>query len=134
MSVMEKKKKPKKKRLMKQDLGKPTKNFICIICPTCCELETDGSGVVGARCPKGEEFARQEWISPLRTLTTTVPAETPQGVRMVPVKSADPVPLSEIPAIMRRIKTLRLHETPPIGARIAVAPVSEPLVLIVTGE
>lgn len=128
------KKEKKRKRLTKQDLGKPTKSYTCIVCPTCCELETDGSGVVGARCPKGEEFARQEWISPLRTITTTVAAKTPQGLRMVPVKSAAPVPLAEMPVLMKQIKALSLSEAPPIGSRIPIRSGTESLDLIVTGE
>ena len=136
IGAMEKRKrqKPKKKRLTKQDLGKPTKSYTCIICPNCCELETDGSRVVGALCPKGKEFACQESVSPVRVITTTVPAHTPQGLKRVPVKSAVPVPLSEIPVLMKQIKALSLSEAPPIGSRIPIGSGTESLDLIVTGE
>lgn len=133
---MEKKKrlKPRKKRSPNRDLQKPTKLFTCIVCPNCCELETDGSGVVGALCPKGEDFARQEWVNPLRVITTTVPAHTPRGVKRVPVKSAVAVPLAEIPRLMKRIRAVHLAEAPPIGSRVPVDNGTEPLDLIVTGE
>ncbi|MEW6663786.1 MAG: DUF1667 domain-containing protein [Thermodesulfobacteriota bacterium] len=133
---MEKRKRQKhgKERLTKQDLGKPTKRYTCIVCPNCCELETDGSRVVGALCPKGEEFACQEWVSPRRVITTTVPARTPSGPRRVPVKSAVPVPLSEVPVLMRQIKALRLPEVPPIGSGIPIRSGTDSLDLVVTGD
>lgn len=113
---------------------KKRKKFICIICPKCCELETDGSEVSGARCKKGEEFARQEVILPLRVITTTIRYETKEGIQMVPVKTASPVPLSQITGIMQHIKQVQLSEIPPIGSRITVSGTSEPIDLIVTGE
>jgi CxxC motif-containing protein len=109
------------------------RRFICIICPNCCELETDGTVVIGSRCPKGEAFARQEMVMPLRVITTTVRCETSKGVRMLPVKTACPVPLSRVPEIMEQIKSLRLSEVPPIGSRIEAGSAAEPVELIVTG-
>jgi len=110
------------------------KKFICIICPKCCELETDGSEVSGARCKKGEEFARQEVILPLRVITTTIRYETKEGIKMVPVKTASPVPLSKITGIMQHIKQVQLSEVPTIGSAITVTENSEPIELIITGE
>jgi CxxC motif-containing protein len=127
--------KRKSKRKAEKPLDKDkVRRFICIVCPACCELETDGSEVNGSRCPKGESFARQEIVMPLRVITTTVRCETPKGVRMLPVKTACPVPLSRVPAIMRQIKSLRLSETPPIGSHIDAGSSAEPVELIVTGE
>jgi len=110
------------------------KKFICIICPKCCELETDGSEVSGARCKKGEEFARQEVILPLRVITTTIRCETKEGIKIIPVKTASPVPLSHIPGIMQHIKKFRLSEIPNIGSQITLTKTSEPIELIITGE
>lgn len=110
------------------------KKFVCIICPQCCELETDGSEVVGARCKKGEEFARQEAILPLRVITTTIRYKKNGPEKMIPVKTACPVPLPRIHDIMRQIKQVRLSEVPAIGSRITVADDSDSLELLVTGE
>jgi CxxC motif-containing protein len=110
------------------------KKFICIICPKCCELEIDGSEVSGARCKKGEEFARQEVILPLRVITTTIRCETKEGTKIIPVKTASPVPLSQITGIMQHIKRVRLSEVPTIGSAITVTENSEPIELIITGE
>ena len=110
------------------------KHFPCIVCPACCELETDGAEVNGARCPKGEGFALQEIITPLRVLTTTVRCETPAGIRMLPVKTAIPVPLHQISSMVREIKMLRVSGVPAIGSTISIKFSGESIVLLVTGE
>ncbi len=107
--------------------------YTCILCPNCCELLTDGHDVTGARCDKGEGFARQEAIMPLRVLTTTVRCETPHGVKMLPVKTTSAVPLARFPEIMKLIRTLRLSEIPPIGTRLPLEGPSESLEIRVTG-
>jgi CxxC motif-containing protein len=129
-------KKPKKKRKEKPRVvfSGPTKHYICITCPNCCPLETDGIQVAGALCEKGQAFACQEWILPRRVLTTTVRVETKKGTHILPVKTAAPVPLSRLQAVMKAIKALRLGEVPPLGSRITVIEGPEPLDIIVTGE
>jgi CxxC motif-containing protein len=113
---------------------KSTKKFICIICPKCCELDTDGTEVKGAKCRRGKEFALQEAIQPLRVITTTVRYETDEGRKMIPVKTACPVPLEDIPQIMDHVKGIRISEIPPLGSRINVRGCAKPIKLIVTGE
>ncbi|MFH0786822.1 MAG: DUF1667 domain-containing protein [Pseudomonadota bacterium] len=124
----------KKKKKDKVVFSGPTKKYVCLTCPKGCALETDGTQVAGERCEKGQAFACQEWIEPLRVLTTTVPWETEAGGRIVPVKTASPVPLSRLSMIMKAIKTLRLPEAPSIGTRIVVPGLPEPLEIILTGE
>ena len=108
--------------------------YTCIVCPACCDLETDGVEVNGARCPKGEAFARQEMIAPLRVITTTVRCETPKGIRMLPVKTSYPVPIALIPDVMKQIKALRLSEIPDIGTQLTTGSSPEPVEWVVTGE
>lgn len=127
-------KKPKRKKEAKPLNGDKAKRFTCIVCPACCELETDGVEVNGARCPKGEAFALQEMVAPLRVITTTVRSETSKGVRMIPVKTACPVPLALIPEVMKQVKVLRPAEIPVIGTRFTTGSSSEPVEWIVTGE
>jgi len=110
------------------------KRYTCIVCPACCDLETDGVDVDGARCPKGEAFALQEMVAPLRVITTTVRCETSKGVRMVPVKTACPVPLALISQVMKQVKALRLSEIPPIGTLLKTGSSSESVEWVVTGE
>jgi CxxC motif-containing protein len=130
----EKKAKTKRKKEPKPLNKDKAKRFTCIVCPACCELETDGVEVNGARCPKGEAFARQEMIAPLRVITTTVRSETSKGVRMIPVKTACPVSLALIPEVMKQVKALRLSEIPVIGTRFTTGSPSESVEWIVTGE
>jgi|GEM_PF-1086243 CxxC motif-containing protein len=128
-------KKPKTKRKTEKPLDRDkAKRYTCIVCPACCDLETDGTDVNGARCPKGEAFARQEMIAPLRVITTTVRYETPKGARMLPVKTSCPVPLALIPAVMKQIKALSLSEIPDIGTRLTTGSSAEPVEWVVTGE
>ncbi len=128
------KKAPKRKRPKEISFTRPTRHFVCIVCPNCCKLETDGTQVAGALCRKGEDFACQEWIAPLRVLTTTLRVETQQGIRMLPVKTSQPVPLARVPEIMKEVRALRLGGLPSIGTRIHMENLSPPLELIVTGE
>jgi CxxC motif-containing protein len=127
-------KKTRRKKEQKPLNKDKAKRYTCIVCPTCCDLETDGVDVNGARCPKGEAFARQEMVSPLRVITTTVRCETPKGVRMVPVKTACAVPLALIPEVMKQVKALRLSEIPAIGTVLKTGSSSEPVEWVVTGE
>jgi len=117
-----------------RDLTVQLKHYICIVCPKCCELETDGTEVTGAGCKRGEKFARQEVVLPLRVITTTVRFNSKKQTRIIPVKTASPVPLENIPSIMGRIKGLQLKEVPPIGSRIKVDGDQDPIELIITGE
>jgi CxxC motif-containing protein len=129
------KKKTKGPRKAEKPLNKEkAKRYTCIVCPVCCELETDGAEVNGARCSKGEDFARQEMIMPLRVLTTTVRCDAPTGTKMLPVKTANPVPLHEISTIVRGIKALRVSGIPAIGSTISLEFSGQPIMLLVTGE
>ena len=127
---------PKKRReKAEKPLDKAkTRKFTCLVCPTCCELETDGSNVNGALCPRGEAFALQEVVMPMRVITTTVPCETADGRRMVPVKTTGPVPLASIFEIMKEIKALHLREIPEIGTTLRTNSAENPVELVVTGE
>jgi CxxC motif-containing protein len=115
-------------------LQEPRKQCICIVCPNCCTLETDGKNVIGAGCERGEAFALQEWIEPLRVLTTTIRCETEKGIKILPVKTATSVSVSRMPAIIKGIRRLHISEVPSIGSKITVANLPEPLDIIVTGE
>jgi CxxC motif-containing protein len=127
-------KKTKRKKEPKPLNKDKAKRYTCIVCPACCDLETDGTDVNGARCPKGEAFARQEVIMPLRLITTTVRCEISTGTKLLPVKTSFPVPLSRVPEMMRQIKALRLSEIPDIGSKITAGPPEDPIELIITGQ
>ena len=90
-------------RLSEPAKGLPDPDAVnCILCPNGCRLryETDGS-ISGGRCHRGEEYARQERTSPMRTLTLTVRTETG---RLIPVRTAEPIPRA---CLMEAVKILQ---------------------------
>ena len=53
------------------------KRITCIICPQGCDITVDGDGdtihsMTGHECKRGETYARDEFIHPLRILTSSV--------------------------------------------------------------
>ena len=61
-----------------------TQELICITCPIGCHLVVErGSGdelaVGGNRCPRGAAYAREELLTPKRTVTATCRARTSHG-------------------------------------------------------
>lgn len=85
---------------MKQEI------ITCINCPVGCRmtvtLEGDNvTNVEGNACKRGETYARQECVAPMRVITAAAPV---QG-RDVPVsvKTAAPVPKEKIAACMKAI-------------------------------
>lgn len=80
----------------------------CILCPNGCELKllkaenTDLYKVVGNKCPKGENFAIDEYIAPKRMVTSTVKTIYKNRPRL-PVKTAQPIPKDAIFQVMNII-------------------------------
>ena len=71
------------------------KELVCINCPMGCRLTVtmeDGKvqSVKGNICPKGEQYARQEAVEPLRVLTSLMRMEGRQAP--LSVKTSQPVP------------------------------------------
>ena len=81
-----------------------TLQFNCTICPSEClltvEVERSADGAVvevrsvtGNSCPRGDKFAHQELICPMRVLTTTV-AVSGGDEALLPVRTAEAIPLA----------------------------------------
>lgn len=88
------------------------KNMTCIQCPQGCQLKVDIENsyvikVAGNKCPKGEAYAKQEIENPLRTLASGVLAKGLE-LKIVPVKTAQPIPKAKISEAMERIKKIFL--------------------------
>ena len=95
------------------------KNLTCIECPTGCSLiieVKDGKvlHVSGNECEKGEKYAFDEIENPVRILTSSVLA---QGLplKMIPVRTDEPIPRSRIFDAMNAIKKVRIHNAVRIG-------------------
>jgi CxxC motif-containing protein len=72
------------------------KTITCIICPLGCEITVNGEkenvrSMTGQNCKRGEEYARNEFIHPLRILTSTVKV-TGSKVPLTAVRTNKPMP------------------------------------------
>lgn len=89
--------------------------FSCTTCPSECSLsvtaDRDGSdepcvlSVTGNRCARGEAFARQEIVRPVRVLTTTVLVNDGDE-RLLPVRTAAPIPRDLSVEAMRSLRSV----------------------------
>lgn len=85
----------------------------CILCPKGCALNIEQGVdtphsplmVTGNKCPKGIEYAQQEWFNPMRMLTTTVKTTDSKFPR-IPVRTSGAIPKDQINEAMRVINTL----------------------------
>lgn len=84
------------------------RKMICITCPRGCHLTVDEEtlAVQGNRCPKGEEYARNEVTDPRRVLTSTVRLVGSDGGCRLPVKTAAQIPKKLLMQAMREINTV----------------------------
>lgn len=83
-----------------------TEIITCISCPVGCRMEVthEGENVLSVRgntCKRGDAYARQECIRPLRMVTAAAPVRD----RDMPVslKTRAPIPKKEIDGCMRAI-------------------------------
>ena len=70
------------------------RNMTCIVCPMGCQLTVElengeVKSVSGNTCPRGKQYAIDECIHPMRTITST--ARTENG-EVIPVKTDRTVP------------------------------------------
>ncbi len=85
----------------------PTTEIItCINCPMGCRMEVTHEGenvlsVTGNTCKRGDAYARQECVKPLRMVTAVAPVKD----RDMPVslKTRTPIPKKDIDGCMRAI-------------------------------
>ena len=99
------------------------KKLICVSCPVGCEISvrTEGDRVVeitGNQCPRGETYARQETIAPMRVLPTSVKVLNGEWP-LVSVKTDRPVSKDLIAQIMELVRTLSVEAPVGIGQVIA---------------
>jgi len=89
------------------------KNLTCIECPKGCRLsiEVDSSGhvvkVTGNQCEKGDRYGRSEIENPVRIFTSSIVADG-LSLKMVPVRTNQPIPKAKISEGMVRVKKIRI--------------------------
>ena len=83
--------------------------FVCVLCPKGCDIsvsEQDGNLLVkGNACPKGIDFAHQEWFAPKRMVTSTVRTLSDQFPRL-PVRTSGSVPKKDVFKVMQQINAV----------------------------
>ena len=94
------------------------RNLTCIICPRGCALTAEttpeGVKVIGHTCPKGEEYAINECINPVRTVTATVRIANRENT-MASVKTEAPIPKGEMLNIMAMLRKIQINAPVKIG-------------------
>ena len=98
------------------------KLIICTVCPQGCRITVTGEGssiasVTGFTCARGEAYARQEFVCPMRILTGSVRAEGATEP-LLPVRSAERIPRDKIPECMKILRTVKVK--PPVAIRDVV--------------
>ena len=88
------------------------KSMICIICPNSCQLEVEYDeqhkiSVNSSLCNKGEEYARNEILSPVRMLTSSVKVKSGQ-LPLASVRTSKPIPKDKIREAMAVIRKLEV--------------------------
>lgn len=92
------------------------KELICIVCPRGCRLKVDKEGnVEGNFCKRGEAYAKQEAVCPLRMVTSTVALISKSGLSRLPVISSREVPKERIFDIMKEIYSIEVKAPINVG-------------------
>lgn len=89
------------------------KEIICTVCPMGCHITVTGQGgeiqsVTGNTCPRGEEYARNEFVRPMRLLTSVAKTEGAADMPLLAVRSDRVVPKDQIFACVEEIRGLCL--------------------------
>lgn len=84
------------------------RDLICIVCPRGCRLHIDDKMVVtGNYCKRGETYARNELIKPMRMVTSTVKIDS-MIIDRLPVCTEKPIPKEQIFAVMQEINKVNV--------------------------
>lgn len=99
------------------------KQMVCIICPKGCEAMAFKEGetiqIKGKVCKKGKDYLTQEFVEPMRTLTSTVVVKNSHMSRL-PVRTSGPIPKKDL---FRAIDLLsRVTVRPPIRVGEVILP------------
>lgn len=89
------------------------KELTCIVCPNGCLLKIEGEGenlkVTGARCKRGETFAREELSCPMRTVCTTMKTKF-EEIPVIPVRTEKEIPKDKIFELMKVVNSITIKK------------------------
>ena len=86
------------------------KDIICTVCPMGCIITVEGENgkidsISGYTCQRGKTYAENEFIAPVRILTSTAKLEG-ASTPLVAVRSKTPVPKDKLMDCMAEIRKL----------------------------
>ena len=95
------------------------KELTCICCPMGCALsvELEGGNVLsvsGNTCKRGDTYARDEVVRPVRMVTSIVKVKN-GNLKMLPVKTKEPINKSKINECLEALKTVEINAPIHIG-------------------
>lgn len=93
-----------------------TEKITCIVCPMGCIIDVDGdknseviNSVSGHTCERGKTYAENEFLHPLRILTTTVTVTGGRSRSRLPVRSAAPIPRELVAKCVELLKEVTVE-------------------------
>ncbi len=115
------------------------KEYTCVVCPNGCSIkvqyeESKPPKLIssdGARCPRGEVWAKQEIENPMRTFSSSIIVTGGEFIE-ASVRTTKPIPLAKIFSVMEEIKKIKLQAPLAIGDVILSNPAGTDTDVIVT--
>ena len=100
-----------------------TRKLVCVSCPVGCEITVELANdevrhLEGNRCKRGETYARQETVEPMRVLAASVKV-LGGDFPVASIKTDGPVPKAMIPKIMEFVRSLAVDAPIQIGQTLA---------------
>lgn len=96
-------------------------DMVCIVCPNGCRLNVENADgeitVAGAKCKRGEAFARTELICPTRSVTSSVRTAI-ADYPVVSVRTDGEIPKDKIFDLISVLSKFTLDKKVPIGTII----------------
>ncbi len=97
--------------MVESEIPEWNKDIRCIICPTGCLVHVErvnGELIIeGHSCKRGEVYAREEFVSPKRILTTTMRVES-GFLPLIPVRSDKPLPKERLQEALKQIAIAKI--------------------------
>jgi len=102
------------------------REIICISCPMGCRLTvswteppgTETITVKGNKCPKGEEYGREEILAPKRIVTATCAVDS-RLIARAPVRTDAPLPKELITELLEEAYSLEL-KLPVLSGKVLI--------------
>lgn len=96
-------------------------NMVCIVCPNGCRLNVENANgeisVTGAKCKRGEAFAKTELTCPTRSVTSSVKTSV-ADYPVVSVRTDGEIPKDKIFDFIAVLSKITLDKKVPIGTII----------------